>query len=58
MGLIRTGSLECVTGQDHTDGSTDGSVWCEGGRWWSVGSVMGDAPGHQMVDYVLASTSD
>ena len=43
----------CATGQ----GRTDGSAQYTGERWWSVGSVTGDASGHQMVDYVLASTS-
>ena len=51
------GSLVCVIGQGSTDGSPDGSVQYEGGRFWSVGSMTGDASGHQMVDYVLTSTS-
>ena len=56
--LFRANSLLCVTGQSGTDGSADDSVWYEGGRWWPVGSMTGDTSGHQMVDYVLASTLD
>ena len=50
MGLFHTGSLVCATGQGDTDGSADGSVHCKGGRWWSVGSVIGGASGHQTAD--------
>ena len=37
-------------GQGAADESQDGSVQYEGRRWWSVGSMTGDASGHQMVD--------
>ena len=58
MGLFCSSSLVCVTGQGSTDEGADGTIQYGGGRWWSVGSMKGDAYGHQMVDYVLASTSD
>ena len=57
VGLFCTGSMVRATGQGGTDGNTDATVQYKGGRWWSVGSVAGYASGHQMVDYVLASTS-
>ena len=53
VGLFHKDSLVCATEQ----GSTDGSVRYEGRRRWSVGRVAGSISGHQMVDYVLASTS-
>ena len=58
MGLFCTDSLCVLQGQGGTAGSVDGSVQYEGGTWWSVGSVAGDASGYQMVDHVLVSTSD
>ena len=55
VGLFSMGSLVCATGQGGTDGSADSSVKYEGGRRWSAGSLTGDASGHQMANYVLAS---
>ena len=46
------------TGQGGTDGSSDGSVQDKGRSWWAVGSEVGDASDHQMVDCVLASIYD
>ena len=51
--LFCTRCLVCATSQGDTDGCAVRRL-----RMVSVGSVSGDASGHQMVHYVFASTSD